>query len=378
MLFLKNCSLLGGVLMRKTGYLAGFVTAAIIFTVGVDAVEVSARSAIVIEASGGTVVYEKDADTRRPMASTTKIMTALCAIESGRLDETVSVSPDAVGVEGSSIYLEAGDKLTLLSLVKALMLESANDAAEAIAVAVSGSVEEFAVLMNQKAEELGLLNTHFTNPHGLSDEEHYTTARELALLSAYAMKNGVFRDIVSTVTERIECGDSYRMLTNHNKMLKIYDGAVGVKTGFTKLSGRCLVSAAERDGVMLVAVTLNAPDDWNDHAAMLDLGFDTLCREMLMGEGEFVGRVPCLGGTEDEVRIVSREAISAILPRSHGEITSKVILPHYFYAPVEAGVNVGKVEFYLDGGLIGSVPLYTEKAVSGVEYKKNLFERIFE
>jgi len=349
----------------------------LLLTIAVSAAEVSARSAIVIEASSGTVIFEKDADTRRPMASTTKIMTALCAIESGRLDETVAVSPDAVGVEGSSVYLEAGDRITLLSLVKALMLESANDAAEAIAIAVSGSVDAFAELMNQKAADLGLADTHFTNPHGLSDDDHYTTARELAMLSAYAMKNEVFRSVVSTVSERIECGDSYRTLTNHNKMLRIYDGAIGIKTGFTKASGRCLVSAAERDGVMLVAVTLSAPDDWRDHEVMLDMGFDTLCREMLMCEGEFAGRVPCLGGVSDEVKVVSRDELSVIIPKDHQEITSKVILPQYFYAPVNDGENVGRVEFYLDGELLGSVQLYTDGAVQGVEYKKNLFERIF-
>jgi len=344
--------------------------------VPVNAVSVSASSAVVIEASGGTVIYEKDADTRRPMASTTKIMTALCAIESGRLDEIVTVAPEAVGVEGSSVYLKAGDKISLMSLVKALLLESANDAAEAIAIAISGSVDAFATLMNDKAAELGLVNTHFTNPHGLSDENHYTTARELATLAAYAMQNGVFRSVASTVSEKIECGDGFRMLTNHNKMLRIYDGAIGVKTGFTKDSGRCLVSAAERDGLMLVAVTLDAPDDWNDHKAMLDLGFDRLCRRVLIHEGEFAAIIPCLMGERSKVRITSREGLSVILPRECEEIISKVILPHYLWAPIEKGDTVGRLEFYCGGRLIGGINLYADESVAKINVKKNIFERI--
>lgn len=342
-----------------------------------EALSLSAKSSIVLEATTGQVVYEMDADTRRPMASTTKIMTALCAIESGDLSREICVAPEAAGIEGSSIYLEAGDRLTLESLIWALMLESANDAAAAIAIGVSGSVEAFAELMNKKAADLGLENTHFTNPHGLSDENHYTTARDLATLSAYAMNNETFREIVSADTHKIEVGDTVRHLHNHNKMLHLYDGAVGVKTGFTKVSGRCLVSAAERDGVTLVAVTLDAPDDWDDHTEMLDLGFSSLERLTLIEAEESAMILPCIGGEKTEFIIKNRDGLSLILPREEHNITRRIILPHYFWAPVTEGEQVGRIEFYDGETLLGEVGLYACESVSRVEYEKSLFDKIF-
>ncbi len=364
--------------MRKLKITAFFLVPMLLCaSVRIDALELSAKSSIVMEASTGQVVHETDADTRRPMASTTKIMTAICAIESGDLSREISVAPEAVGVEGSSVYLSTGDKVTLLDLVYALMLESANDAAAAIAIGVSGSVEEFAGLMNAKAAELGLSDTHFTNPHGLSDENHYTTARELAKITAYAMENETFREIVSTGTHKINVGGTVRHLSNHNKMLRMYDGAVGVKTGFTKASGRCLVSAAQRDGMTLIAVTLSAPDDWADHTAMLDMGFASLSMEKLIEAGESAMIVPCIGGEKTEFIIKNRDELSLILPRREREITRRVILPRYFYAPVEAGETVGKIEFYDGDTLLGEVPLFAEESVLKTEYKQNIFWKIF-
>ncbi|MBQ2765510.1 MAG: D-alanyl-D-alanine carboxypeptidase [Clostridia bacterium] len=342
------------------------------------ALDVSARSAIVIEASTGKVIYEKDADTRRPMASTTKIMTALVAIESGELSREITVASTAVGVEGSSIYLKEGDKLSLESLVWALMLESANDAAAAIAIGVAGSIEAFAEKMNAKAAELGLSDTHFTNPHGLSDDAHYTTARDLAKLTAAAMENDTFRKIVSTDTYKISYGESVRNLHNHNKMLHLYDGAVGVKTGFTKVSGRCLVSAAERDGMTFIAVTLDAPNDWDDHSDMLDLGFSSLEKLTLVEAGDSVFISPCIGTESGEITIKNREGLTVILPKGEHNITRRVILPRYFWAPVMAGSEVGKIEIYDGDTFIGEVALYAEETADRVEYKKNLFEKIFD
>ena len=342
------------------------------------ALDVSARSAILIEAETGRVVFEKDADTRRPMASTTKIMTALVAIESGDLSREITVDAAAEGIEGSSIYLCAGDKITLEALVWALMLESANDAATAIAIGVAGSVDAFADLMNQKATELGLCDTHFTNPHGLSDEEHYTTARDLARLTAAALENETFKTIVSTPSYRIEYGESVRNLHNHNKMLRLYDGALGVKTGFTKVSGRCLVSAAERDGLTLIAVTLNAPDDWSDHTAMLDLGFSSLEKLTLIEPGESVFISPCIGTESGQITIKNREGLTAILPMGEHNITHTVILPRYLWAPINAGDEVGKIEIRDGETLLGEVILYAEEDAKRIEYKKNLFEKIFD
>ena len=236
---------------------------------------VSAESAVLIEAQSGNVIYSKNTDQRLPMASTTKIITALTALSQAHPDTVITANADAVGVEGSSIYLVEGEALTLEQLLYALLLESANDAAVAIAIGVSGSVEAFAEQMNLLADVLGLQDTHFVNPHGLDHEDHYTTASELAKLTRYALQNELIREIVGTRKTTIphpgEVGT--RLLVNHNKLLRLYEDCIGVKTGFTKRSGRCLVSAAERDGVTLIAVTLNAPNDWNDHTAMLDYGF---------------------------------------------------------------------------------------------------------
>jgi len=220
------------------------------------AIGTSAVSAIVIETSGNSVIYQKNAYKKMPMASTTKIMTALCAIEAGNIDRTVTVNPNAVGIEGSSIYLQKGEKLTLRDLLYGLMLNSGNDAAVAIAYEVSGGIDEFALLMNKTAQKIGCKNTHFENPSGLDGKEHYTTAYDLAIITSYAMKIPAFADIVSTYRKSIPNGDKTyeRQLKNHNKLLNMYDGCTGVKTGYTKKCGRCLVSSAKRDGVELVAV----------------------------------------------------------------------------------------------------------------------------
>ncbi len=250
-------------------------------------ISVSASSAVLIEAESGRVLYSKDADKRRPMASTTKIMTALVALENHDLDAPIKIPKEAVGIEGSSLYLTEGETLTLHELLYALMLRSANDAAVAIAIAVGGSVSDFAEMMNEKAEEMGLTHTHFDNPHGLDSEDHYTTARELALITAEALKNEVFREIVSTYKKSLPLGNvpDRRLVVNHNRLLRTYDGCIGVKTGFTKKDGRCLVSAAERDGITLVAVTLNAPNDWSDHKRMLDNGFAAVKRVKISSDG---------------------------------------------------------------------------------------------
>lgn len=337
----------------------------------------SAKSAVLLEESTGHIIYEKDSETRRPMASTTKIMTAICAIEAGDGDREVTVTEKSVGVEGSSIYLKAGDKITLEELVWAVMLESANDAAATIAIELGGSIEGFAEIMNQKAAELGLSNTHFQNPHGLSEENHYTTAKDLARLAAYAMQNEEFRAIASTSYHKIDYGESTRNLRNHNKLLRLYDGAVGVKTGFTKVSGRCLVSAAEREGMTLIAVTLDAPDDWNDHAKMLDGGFSKLMRLNLIDSCESAFLVPCIGGDGRQVLVRNPDELSLIVEKGDYNITRRVILPRYFYAPVSVGDNVGKIEFFSGDKLIGEVGLIAEESVDRVRYKQGLFERIF-
>ncbi len=239
-----------------------------------------AKAAIVVDARTGEVLYASNENERLPMASTTKIMTALVAADMLDPRTAVKITPEAAGVEGSSIYLEAGETVSAQTLLCGLLLESGNDAATAIAIACCGSLEAFAQKMNDKAQSLGLSDTHFTNPHGLHDENHYTTARELAAIACAALEKDEIARIVSS--KSIVCGGEFsevsgekvRHFTNHNKLLSFYDGACGMKTGFTKVAGRCLVSSAERDGTMLVAVTLGCPDDWDVHMQLLDFGFE--------------------------------------------------------------------------------------------------------
>ena len=241
-----------------------------------SAPQISAESAIVYDANTKTVIYEKNADERRGMASTTKIAAAIVVIETNRLDETVKVTKEMTGIEGSSLYLKEGEMLTVKELLYGLMLRSANDASVALAIYLYGSVEEFVCEMNRLCDKLSLCNTHFENPHGLDGESHYTTARELALLAAYAEESDIFREIVSTKKICIGKGENRRLLVNHNKLLTLYEGVGGIKTGFTKKCGRTLVSSLYHGTAHLICVTLNAPDDWRDHKELLDHGLSVL------------------------------------------------------------------------------------------------------
>ena len=333
--------------------------------------EISAKSAILIEISSGEVISAKNADERLPMASTTKIMTALVALENCDLKKVISVSPNAVGVEGSSVYLYPNERLTLEDLLYAMLLESANDAAAAIAIEIGGSIEGFAQMMNAKATELGLLHTHFENPHGLDSATHYTTARELAIIARAAYSNEAFREIVSTYKKTVPLNETegVRLLINHNKLLKSYEGATGIKTGFTKKSGRCLVSAAEKDGVGLIAVTLNAPDDWQDHTKLLDHGFSLIESKVLCEIGEFSYIIPAVGGDCDHVKVENAEKVTVLLPRSSAEIECKIELPRFLYSPVSSGEVIGRIVFYLNGKEIAHSKLVTSTSVTLVNKK---------
>ena len=336
-----------------------------LFAAAESAEALSAHAAILIEASSGEVIFEKNPHEKLPMASTTKIMTAIAALEHGDLSTTVTVAEGACGVEGSSIYLTAGEELTLEDLLYALMLESANDAAAAIAYEVAGGIDAFAGLMNQTAERIGLTDSHFTNPHGLDDENHYTTAHDLARLTAYALNNPKFREIVSTYRHQIPLhGDEgVRVLLNHNKLLRMSDDVIGVKTGFTRHSGRCLVSAAERDGVCVIAVTLNAPDDWNDHTRLHELGFSAYQRKILAEPGQFSYDIPCPSAENGSVAVTNTDTLSLCL-KTEAVVTSVAEAPHFTMPPVNPGDVLGRVIFYADGKEIGEVPLYAQTAVA--------------
>ncbi|MBE6652096.1 MAG: D-alanyl-D-alanine carboxypeptidase [Ruminococcaceae bacterium] len=342
---------------------------------------VSAKGAVLLEAETGTVIFGHQQNLRLPMASTTKIMTALVALEQLPSDTPVTITADAVGIEGSSIYLTEGETLTMEQLLYALLLESANDAAVAIAIAVAGGVDEFAELMNRRARDLDLTQTHFTNPHGLDNEEHYTTALELAKITQAALANPTFRRICSTRRHTIPLNGSEgtRVLVNHNKLLAAYPGCIGVKTGFTKKTGRCLVSAAERDGVTLIAVTLNAPDDWRDHAAMLDYGFGIYESVQLCKEGFFSAPLPIISGTREYVMVENFSDRSMTLRRDHGPIACVAELPRFAFAPIAGKQAVGRLVFYEicpDGTRIRlcEVSLHATYGTDEIQYKKGLMD----
>ena len=260
--------------------MAAALLAAILFT-PCTAYAVSAKCAIVVDGQTGRVLYEKNADQQSLIASTTKIMTALIICEQCNVLDRMAIPKEAVGIEGSSMYLREGEVLTIQELLYGMMLHSGNDAAVALAIYCGGTVEGFAELMNDKAHRLGMRDTHFVNPNGLDAPGHYSTARDMAILASYAMENPIFSRTVSTKT--VTVGERY--LRNHNKLLWQVDGADGVKTGFTKAAGRILVSSASRQGRRIIAVTMNAPDDWNDHKTLLNQGFADLYHKHWLRRG---------------------------------------------------------------------------------------------
>ncbi len=325
-----------------------------------------------------TFLYEKNATRRHSMASTTKIMTALVVIEVCAPDEVVLVPEEAVGIEGSSVYLKAGEEQTVGNLLYALMLASANDAAAALAMHVAGSIEAFAAKMNERAAHLGLRDTHFENPHGLDAEGHYTTAADLAKITAAAMELPLFREIVATRHKVIvtDDGAGARSLSNHNRLLRSYDGCVGVKTGYTKKTGRCLVSAAERDGMLLIAVTLDAPDDWRDHTALLDFGFSLYRGEVLGGDGGLSYSLPVLGGVSESVTLTAGEAQPLILPKNSPALERRVEINRFALAPVRSGEVLGRVVFSQAGRVVAELPLRACEDVPAREIKENLLDKI--
>lgn len=315
-------------------------------------VQVSASSAILMEASTGTVLYEKSPDDRRLIASTTKLMTALVALENANLSELVTVPAVCETIEGSSMYLRAGEKLTMRELLYGLMLESGNDAAVAVACHIAGSVEGFAKLMNDRAASLGLQNTHFVNPHGLNADGHYSSARDLALIMRACMNDPLFAQIASTKT--VSFGE--RTFTNHNKLMWSYEGMLAGKTGYTKMAGRTLVTCAERNGLRLICVTLNDGDDWADHEALYDMGFAGWELQTPVKAGDTLGAVPVISGLTDAVSVRAASGVS-ILTKAGEELGLKLELPKFVYAKVSEGESAGTAEIIRDGETVATVEL---------------------
>lgn len=322
---------------------------------------VPAGSAILIDAATGSVLYAQNADMQRGMASTTKVMTALVVLETLPPDTVVEITPEMTGAEGSSLYLQAGEHLTVEQLLYGLMLESGNDAAEALAIACDGSIDAFADRMNARAKSLGLTHTRFANPHGLSASGHYTTARELAIITGEAMKNELFRTIVSTSRMQIPYQDQpgARYLTNHNPILTRYDGMIGVKTGWTTADGKCFVTAAERNGLTLIAVTLGDTNISSTHTALLNHGFASF--EAVSLQVHTPIPVPLVGGKDPFLALEAdpvANGLSVCLPKGE-KAEARVETPAFVYAGTERGSAVGRVIFSWKNEELASVKLLT-------------------
>ncbi len=337
----------------------------------------SAQAAVLMIRNDQKLIYSYNEHERLPMASTTKIMTAVIAIENCDLDKEVRICAEACGVEGSSIYLYETEKITARDLLYAVMLESANDAATALAIHVGGDLESFVDLMNQKADSIGMKDTHYTNPHGLDDDEHFSSAYDLAILMDYAMDNELFREVTGTYkyTSPMSDNDEVRVFINHNRLLNTYKGVCGGKTGYTKRSGRCLVSTASRDGVELIAVTLNDPRDWQDHSSLYDAGFSAYEKIFLSQEGEYHFELPVINGNKPTVK-ASAESLYAVIEKGKNDaISSRVELDRFYYAGIEKGEVLGTLVFSIGEEEIGMCNIIAEETIANIQYK-NIFQRI--
>jgi len=343
--------------------------------VAAQQIDLKAKSAILIEAQTGRVLYEKNADEKRPPASTTKMMTLIVALENANLDDVVTTSEKASGTEGSTMWLSPGEQMKLSDLLYGVMLVSGNDATIAVAEHISGSVSKFATLMNRKATAIGANSTHFTNPNGLPDDMHYSTAHDLARIAAYGYKNPMFGTIVETVHKVMPwpSKDTVRDLYNENKLLWQYEGGNGVKTGYTDAAGRCLVAAAKRDGVQLIAVVLDSEVMWTDSINLLDYGFSMVSPFTVIKQGDILKTVHVRDGITDRVPLASADDIVVgTLAEERDKITSVVEVDRVV-APIATGQKVGRVKVLYQGKEVASTNLV---ATADVE-KKSFFGMVW-
>lgn len=331
-----------GILIKFIKFISIFIVAVSIFSINTAAITDTSASSVVINADTLEIIYANEPYQKRSMASTTKIMTGLLLSESGRLDEEIECTAEMVTVEGSAMGLRAGDKISGRDLLLGIMLMSGNDAANVTAHFLAGDTESFAQMMNEKAKLLGLLNTSFVTPSGLDAEEHYTTAFDLAKLTAYALQNEEFKSACSSYTATVRFGNPKVRYTikNHNRLLREYEGCIGVKTGFTKKSGRCLVSAAERDGKRIVAVTLNDPNDWRDHKSMLDYGLAALQLSSFKAE---LKTLKVVGGESDSVKIGFNDIEVYTTEKNKNNFKLELCIPESVTAPAIEGEKIGEV-----------------------------------
>ncbi len=318
-------------------------------------------SEIVMDVLSGRVLYENNAREKKYMASTTKILTAITIIDNFDLEEIVTVGKETIGIEGSSIYLQEGEKLSIKNLLYGLMLRSGNDCAETLAIHCSGSIDKFADLMNKKAKEIGAINSSFVNPHGLHNENHYTTAYDLALISSYAIKNSKFKEIVSTksITIPFTTQNTTRRLINKNKMLKRLDGCTGIKTGYTKKAGRCLVTSCQRNGMELVSVVLNCGPMWERSASILNNAFSNYSSKTILKSNEIIDFFKPNNSNEEVGVYVENDVI---IPLQENELDSLKVVFEYkknISTPIKKGQNVGEVKIYNQNNLLFTEKIYT-------------------
>ena len=348
------------------------------FSIVGEAVSTSAKAVILIDADSGRVLYEHNANTKLPMASTTKIMSTLLAIENGNLDEQFKVDDNAIKVEGSSMGLQSGDLVTMRDLCFGMMLPSGNDAANTTAVRIAGSVEKFVSMMNKRAGELGLKSTHFVTPSGLDDytDDHYSTASDMAKLTAYALKNSIFAEICSTRSAKLKFGNPpyTRWLANTNKLMASCEGVIGVKTGFTDKARRCLVSACRRNGTTLICVTLNDRNDWADHSNLYDFGFSQYKSITLSPEINSF-KAPLVGADDDTVSASCTDEIKiSVYKDDEDKITQKVVLNKINYAPISEGENLGYVKYYLNNKFLGQTEIKANESISEKQEEQTAFD----
>ncbi|MDU2066702.1 MAG: D-alanyl-D-alanine carboxypeptidase family protein [Sporomusaceae bacterium] len=338
---------------------------------------ITAKSAIVIEASTGKVLYEKNADERRYPASTTKVMTLITALEAGKMDDIVTTSANAAQTEGSSLSLTVGEQLSMLNMLYGMMMISGNDATVAVAEHISGSVGAFAHLMTEKAQKIGATHTHFTNTSGLPDPNHYTTVADMAKITAYGYRLPLFEDIVSTKVKQLPWqGKPYnRELFNENRMLWLYDGANGVKTGYTDAAGRCLISGAKRDGVQLIVVVFDSERMWDDSIALLNYAFLKVQAEPLLKQGDIVKTVKVEAGKEENAVALyaSKDLFMAVSQGDQKEFKTQIDAPDTITAPVVKDQKIGEVRLLYKGKVIDSADLLAQDTVE----KKSLFKTMW-
>ncbi|HLR34380.1 MAG TPA: D-alanyl-D-alanine carboxypeptidase family protein [Tissierellales bacterium] len=337
-----------------------------------DGVKVHGEGVILMDTDSGRVLYEYNPYSELSMASTTKIMTALVALENGNLDDIVTIKKSSVGIEGSSIYLYEEEEISLEDLLYGLMLRSGNDAAIAIAEFIGGSVDGFVELMNKKAKEIGARNTNFTNPHGLSDENHYTTSYDLTIITRAALKNENFNKIVKT-QKWVANREKNQYFYNKNKTLWQYEGGDGVKTGYTKKAGRCLVASATRNDLQLISTVLNDGNWFNDCYELLDYGFQNFSQVIIYDAGQYVENVEVINGNKDKVPIVTKNSFTYPLRKEEiDKITVFYKLPPGIEAPIKKGEEIGEISVYLDGKLIHTEKMITKENIN----KLNILEKM--